>query len=165
MKYSVEQVAEFNRMVCWDKDAITTSNKVAEFFGKRHDNVLRDIANLLKDIPEFSRLNFEESEYINSRGKKYTNYQITKDGFVMLAMGFTGKKAMEWKVKFINAFNWLVDQHHSMQIELDDFTKSDSISIANGSFHGRGLANRRKEKRELEVKRVELENKWQLKLC
>lgn len=84
--------------------AITTSLKIAEKFGKRHDHVIRDIENL--DCPdEFSLPNFGESDYINERGKKYPMYLITRDGFSLLAMGFTGKKAMEWKIKYIAAFN------------------------------------------------------------
>lgn len=87
----------------------TTSLKIAEIFGKRHDNVIRDIKNL--EIPEKWRLlNFEEtvrerpnpSEAKPIQSKMYT---ITRDGFTLLAMGFTGKKAMQFKIAYIEAFN------------------------------------------------------------
>lgn len=86
----------------------TTSLQIAEHFGKRHDNVLRDIERL--ECPEdFNRLNFEEvtHKYVNGKGGVQTGkaYNITKDGFMFLAMGFTGKEAAAWKVRFIEAFN------------------------------------------------------------
>ena len=83
---------------------VTTSLIIAEVFGKDHKNVLRDIQNL--DCPnEFNQLNFEPIEYLDSRGRKQTAYEITKDGFSFLVMGYTGGKAAEFKVKFINEFN------------------------------------------------------------
>ena len=83
---------------------ITTSLNVADVFGKRHDNVLRDIQNL--EAPaEFSLLNFEESTYINDRGKPQPMYQLTRDGFTILVMGFTGARAMQFKLAYIAEFN------------------------------------------------------------
>jgi Rha family phage regulatory protein len=86
----------------------TTSLVVSEHFGKRHDNVLRDIERL-ECSKKFLALNFEEVtyRYVNGKGGVQTGpaYNITKDGFMFLAMGFTGKEAAEWKVRFIEAFN------------------------------------------------------------
>jgi len=82
----------------------TTSLIVADHFGKIHRDVIRAIENL-GCSDEFSLRNFAHSDFTNSRGKTYRGYTITRDGFAMLAMGFTGKKAMEWKEKFISAFN------------------------------------------------------------
>lgn len=87
----------------------TTSLAIANTFGKRHDNVLRDILNL--DIPdEFNRLNFEAVEYTDAKGEKRPMYLITRDGFTILAMGFTGKRAMEFKIKYIEAFNRMEEE-------------------------------------------------------
>lgn len=91
-----------------DGKAVTTSRKVAEVFEKQHKNVLQSIREL--EIPEdFRELNFQPSEYEvkNNIGKtvKYPEYLITKDGFLFLVTGFTGKKAAEFKIAFINAFN------------------------------------------------------------
>ena len=84
--------------------AITTSRNVSEVFNKRHDNVLQIIKKLECSI-EFSLLNFKESNYKDSRGKVQPECLMTKDGFVFLAMGFTGKKAAEFKESYINQFN------------------------------------------------------------
>ena len=83
---------------------VVSSRKVAEVFEKRHDNVLRDIKELIVD-ESFGFLNFEESSYINSQNKEQPEYLMTRDGFTLLAMGFTGAKAMQWKIKYIAAFN------------------------------------------------------------
>lgn len=82
----------------------TTSMIVAEIFEKRHDNVLRAIKDL-DCSPEFKLLNFEEDLYKASNGVKQPMYFITKDGFMMLAMGFTGEKATRFREFFIDAFN------------------------------------------------------------
>lgn len=89
--------------------ALTTSTAVAKRFGKLHKNVMRDIEKLLADIPdpEFSRLNFEPSNYTNTRGKIFPEYRLTHNGFAILAMGFTGAEALAWKIAFLNAFNAL----------------------------------------------------------
>ncbi len=94
-----------------NKTVFTDSLTLAKVFGKRHDNVMRDIENLPKD--EFSLLNFEESDYKNERGKTYKMYKMTKDGLMMIAMGFTGDEAFEWKVQYINAFNLLLAQYYN----------------------------------------------------
>lgn len=88
--------------------ALTTSRAVAERFGKKHKNVMRDIEALVADMPdpEFSRLNFEPSDY-TIRGKTYPAYRLTHNGFAILAMGFTGTEALAWKIAFLDAFNAL----------------------------------------------------------
>ena len=87
----------------------TTSLKVAEHFGKQHKNVLQSISRL-ECSQNFTGLNFKLSEYIDESGKSNPYYEITKDGFVFLAMGFTGKKAAQWKEAYINAFNDMADK-------------------------------------------------------
>lgn len=84
--------------------ATTTSNQIAEHFGKRHDTVLRAIQNL-DCSPEFTARNFAVSEYTDSTNRTLPAYTITRDGFVFLAMGFTGKEAAQWKEAYIEAFN------------------------------------------------------------
>ena len=92
-------------------EATASSTLVAERFEKRHDNVLRDIENLKKECPEeFWLLNFEERDYIDERGKTYPSYEMTRDGFSLLTMGFTGSKAVQWKTDFIKAFNAMEDE-------------------------------------------------------
>ena len=86
--------------------ATTTSRNVAIVFGKRHDKVLDAIRNIATTAPNnFTALNFKESSYNNSQGKRQPMYELTRDGFTLLAMGFTGKRALEFKLAYINAFN------------------------------------------------------------
>lgn len=85
---------------------ITTSKQIAITFGKRHDNVLADIRDIATTVPNnFAVLNFKESIYNDSQGKRQPMYELTRDGFTLLAMGFTGKRALEFKLAYINAFN------------------------------------------------------------
>lgn len=80
----------------------TTSKVIADVFGKTHAHVMRDIQKL--EIPEdFGKSNFGLSSF-HAGTRDYPMYEITHDGFTLLAMGFTGKRAMEWKIKFITAF-------------------------------------------------------------
>jgi len=87
-----------------EEQIVTSSRMVAEKFEKRHSDVLRSIANL-ECSPEFTQRNFALSSYRDESGKENKEYLITKDGFVMLAMGFTGEKAFRFKEAYINAFN------------------------------------------------------------
>lgn len=87
----------------------TTSLQVAQHFGKRHADVLRAIGKL-DCSQEFTERNFALSEFIDSTGRKLPMFHITKDGFVFLAMGFTGKEAAQWKEAYIAAFNRMQDE-------------------------------------------------------
>ncbi|SBS28881.1 Phage regulatory protein Rha (Phage_pRha) [Marinomonas spartinae] len=87
----------------------TTSTDLAKYFGKQHRNVLRKIENL-ECSAEFSALNFELAEYKDEQDKTRPMYRITRDGFVFLAMGFTGSKAAQFKEAYINAFNQMEKQ-------------------------------------------------------
>lgn len=84
--------------------AVTTSVKIADIFEKRHDHVLRDIYKLEKDVPNFGEM-FQKGETFDSYGRSRKTYFMNRDGFALIAMGFTGKKALEFKLKFIEEFN------------------------------------------------------------
>lgn len=90
-----------------NNEAVTTSLLVAEVFGKRHDNVLRKIEQIIAENHSTQNCGecFRPSKYKDASGKQNTMYYINRNGFVFLAMGFTGKKANEWKWKYIEAFN------------------------------------------------------------
>ena len=98
-----------------DGTVTTTSIQVAQFFGKRHDNVLRAIRVLIREMASDDRLlNFEETcvetkidGAMNTQGatRKDPAYRMDREGFMLLAMGFTGKEALRWKLAFIAAFN------------------------------------------------------------
>lgn len=82
------------------------SRDVAKRFNKRHSDVLRAIESLCKQ-EQFAKRNFSLCFEINElqNGKKQKHYKMTRDGFSLLAMGFTGSEALSWKVKYIDAFN------------------------------------------------------------
>ena len=80
-------------------------------------------------------------------------------------MGFTGDKAAKFKEDYINAFNWMqetLQRRREIDLELGEFCKKESVSVANGSFHGKGLAQRRKEKHSLERELKEIKEKLQI---
>lgn len=84
----------------------TNSLTVSKIFGKRHDHVLRDVRKIISNSPKtFTAPNFGESEYKDETGKSNTLYTLTKNAFVLLAMGFTGEKAMQFKIAYIEAFD------------------------------------------------------------
>lgn len=86
--------------------ALTDSIKVAEMFDKRHDTVLRAIENKIKnDSTQNCGQCFIKTRYKDNSGKWNTKYLMNRDGFVFIAMGFTGTKADEWKWKYIHAFD------------------------------------------------------------
>lgn len=87
----------------------TTSLAVAKKFGKRHGDILRAIKNM-DCSPEFSLRNFASSDFIDERGKVRQMATMTKDGFVFLVMGFTGKIAAKFKEDYINEFNRMADK-------------------------------------------------------
>lgn len=84
--------------------SITTSLDVTETFEKEHNKVLRDIREL-ECSDDFRLSNFGQSFYINAQGKKMPMYYMTRDGFTLLAMGYTGEKAMKFKEGYIRQFN------------------------------------------------------------
>lgn len=85
---------------------VTTSRNIAKVFEKEHFHVLRDIRDILKECSlEFGASNFGCSSYKTEQNKEATEYFLTKDGFVLLVMGYTGEKAMRFKEAYIKAFN------------------------------------------------------------
>lgn len=87
-----------------DDRFVVDSRSVACNFQKRHDNVLRDIENIKKDVLNFEEM-FIESSMPDSYGRQQKMYLMNRDGFSLLAMGFNGKEALSWKLKYIEAFN------------------------------------------------------------
>lgn len=110
--------------------AVTTSLRVAEVFRKRHDNVLEAIRGLLKN--KGTQQMFEESSYINPQNKQeYPMFYMNRDGYTLLAMGFNGKRALSFKLKYIEAFN-----------KMEKFIKQrNAISIDSSLEHEKLIAN------------------------
>lgn len=85
---------------------VVSSRKIAEDFGKQHKDVLESIREIQKGAAEKSATLFIPSRYKHEQNKQwYPEYLCTRDGFTLLAMGFTGQKSLEWKLKYIDAFN------------------------------------------------------------
>ena len=88
-----------------NEEAYTTSLDIAENFEKEHRNVLKKIDELLENSSISTRLLFELSEYKDSTGRTLPMYELNFDGFVLLVMGFTGDKALAYKLRYIDVFN------------------------------------------------------------
>lgn len=109
----------------------TTSTIIAVQFEKRHDHVLATIDNLKKDLPNFGEM-FLETDIPDSVGRSRRSYIMGRDGFSLVAMGFTGAKALSFKLDFINAFNQmeeLIKEQHrpKSQLELIKMTATEMI--------------------------------------
>ena len=85
-------------------EPVASSRQVAENFGKEHKDTLESIRQILAAENSATKSMFYETTFEN-RGKQYPMYLMNRDGFTLLAMGFTGKAALEWKLKYIAAFN------------------------------------------------------------
>ena len=93
-------------IITYDNDhqqPVVSSLQIAEDFGKQHKNVSQSIQKLVAENSA-AKSWFYETTY-ESRGKQYPMYLMKKDGFTFLVMGFNGKLANEWKIKYIQAFN------------------------------------------------------------
>lgn len=101
---------------------VTSSLAVADYFGKRHKNVLRAISNL-DCSTNFYEHNFAPVKYIDAKGEERPAFNITRDGFCFLAFSFTGKRAAQYKESYINAFNKLESRlHQKLQSDLHQNT-------------------------------------------
>lgn len=121
---------------------VVTSLDVAETFGKRHSNVLRDIENL-ECSSEFRELNFELTSYKDKSNREQPMYYITRDGFTLLVMSYTGEKAMKFKEAYINQFNQMEELLKGKLIEREkgiavrqSLTKAIQQSSENERMHG-----------------------------
>ncbi|MGF6148982.1 Uncharacterized phage-encoded protein [Kingella potus] len=129
----------------------TDSRKVAAAFGKRHTHVIRDIRKIMAQVPDsFAQTIFGLSEYTDKTGRRLPMYEMDKDGFMLLTMGYTTPEAMKIKVAYIQAFN-------AMRRRLDGIStdliagllaarEAEQRSAALASLAGRVLRERRDEK-------------------
>ncbi|AIM25789.1 Rha family transcriptional regulator [Melissococcus plutonius] len=129
-----------------DKQAITSSLQVAEVFEKQHKHVLEAIDELKQGVAENSADLFYEDSYIHPQNKQsYRQVIMNRDGFTLLAMGFTGQKALKFKLKYIEAFNQM---ENYIKEQLDTSTLSPELQFMNSVV--KSLA-----KQEIETKRIE----------
>lgn len=164
MHQSIESLLDF--VMVEGREAVTDSRKVAKHFSKRHRDVLRAIRNL-DCSTKFAARNFAQCFEINglANGKPEPVIQMTKDGFMFLVMGFTGKAAAAMKEAFIEAFNAMAENLRSglWQRRLDEQAAMQQGSIG-ASVHGRGLRFWRDRKRQHLRNIAELDRQMQIPL-
>jgi len=129
------------RLIVADGQVSTTSLAVAEHFGKHHRDVLRAIQNLLNEIPpdfnEHERnfaLMFREVLVGNGAKRQEPFYKLSRDGFTLVAMGFTGRHALEWKIAYISTFNMMekmLAERHQAELDAEsDAYREDIFAMA-----------------------------------
>ena len=88
----------------------TLSTQVAEYFGKLHKDVLKATRNLIESAPELNGRNFAPVEIKDAKGELRPAYRMDRKGFVLLSMGFTGEKALKFKIAYIDAFDRMEEE-------------------------------------------------------
>lgn len=144
-------------------ELVVSSRQVAENFGKPHNDVLKSIRETLGGLGNFSHTKemFRLTTYIHSQnGQTYSEYLMNRDGFSLLAMGFTGTKALQWKIKYISAFNAMEKKLKEVSVpqSLDETLNADVLFLIASKWK----ADSDKCK-ELEVKVAELEAQLNVK--
>jgi len=130
-------------------EAFANSRDVASFFDKQHAHVLRDIDHLISSEPSLGLSKFGETRRTDAQnGQTYRTYEMTRDGFTLLAMGFTGAKALKWKLAYIDAFN-------AMEAELRRVATSAPAIDLNDPAQLRGLLLSYSDKADKLQQRVE----------
>lgn len=105
---------------------MANSRDIAEYFEKQHQHVTQAIENLTSENSLVKSMVFQ-GKYMNNRGRTYKEYFLTRDGFSLLVMGFTGVKALGWKLKYIDAFNKMENKLCSSLIKPDSYMIEDLI--------------------------------------
>lgn len=135
-----------NLVIMKDQQAVTSSLQVAETFGKEHKVVLKAIDELKQGVAQNYADLFYEDTYIHPQNKQcYRQVIMNRDGFTLLAMGFTGQKALQFKLKYIEAFNQM--KNHIKE-RLDTSTLSPELQFMNSvvrSLAKQEIANKRLE--------------------
>ena len=135
--------------------AVTNSVLVAKKFGKEHKHVLESIRTIIKGCAEFSAdPMFEETEYINEQnGQAYPMFLMNRDGFSLLAMGFTGKQALKFKMDFVGAFNKMEETlKRTTMTALPDFTNPAEAARAWAEqFEQRQIEAKRADEAEVQI--------------
>lgn len=123
VKYAINLISENGQVV-------VSSREVAENFGKEHRNVIQSIENISAENSAVTQM-FFKTTYTAGTGKSYPMYLMNRDGFTLLAMGFTGKEALEWKLKYIDAFNQMEQKLTNPEPESTEMLLSRALIAAN----------------------------------
>jgi Rha family phage regulatory protein len=133
-----------------DQQAVTTSLQVAEVFGKNHKHVLDAIQNKIDSAENSAQYDsmFAQGEYKDKSGKRNKMYYMNRDGFTFIAFGFTGKKADEFKLKYIEAFNNMEKAIKEERIQLP----SDPMKVLELIFEANKNTDKKVERIDKDVK-------------
>ena len=107
---------------------VVSSRDVARRFGKNHRDVLETIRNITAENSAVAKM-FRETTYTAANKQEYPMYLMDRDGFTLLAMGFTGKEALEWKVRYIQAFNKMEERLKAEELKAAFGPKQDARLI------------------------------------
>lgn len=117
-----ENVKDTDLVVLTNDQVLTTSLKVAEYFGKQHKNVMQAVERCIDNLIKINGLNFQPvkngfiaGSYRDSKGEERPLYYLNRDAFTFVVMGFTGEKAAAWKWRYIQAFNRMEEELHKQQ--------------------------------------------------
>lgn len=107
-----------------DGKVFANSRDVADFFGKNHRDVMRSIDALLQSEPDLGVRNFAQGVYLlpETGPQRHRCFDMDRDGFTLLAMGFTGPKALKWKLRYIEAFNAMESELRARPAALPDLS-------------------------------------------
>lgn len=142
---------ELNLVEVINNEALTDTIKIAKYFEKNHQHVLEAVDKLTVENSTVKNM-FTESTYISDRGREYRNVLMNRDGFTLLAMGFTGNKALDFKLKYIEAFN-----------NMEDYIKNqNTLQVTNDSYMIQDPVERAKRWIEEQQEKQELEQQVQL---
>ena len=122
VKYAINLISENGQVV-------VSSREVAEHFGKEHKHVLDAVKNLVAENSATKSMFYETT--FENRGKQYPMYLMNRDGFSLLTFGFTGKEALEWKLKYIDAFNQMEQKLTNPEPESTEMLLSRALIAAN----------------------------------
>jgi Rha family phage regulatory protein len=158
-------MSDLSEFVTLSETTLTTdSRRVAKHFGKRHDSVLRAF-DAMNCEEEFSQRNFAVADEPDAQGKLRRIIRMTKDGFALLAMGFTGPQAMKMKVAYINAFNAMADQLQQIGMSLWnqrlELEKKDATSFMWASFGAKRMLDRKKALPDIKETRQRLKSEME----
>lgn len=139
-----------NLVIMKDQQAVTTSLQVAEVFGKNHRDVLEIIQNKINSAENSAQYDsmFAQGEYKDKSGKRNKMYYMNRDGFTFIAFGFTGKKADEFKLKYIEAFNNMEKAIKEERIQLP----SDPMKVLELIFEANKNTDKKVERIDKDVK-------------
>lgn len=164
-------VLNFLDFIQADGDELTTdSTMVALVFKKNHDSVLRSVRATIKKLPP-ERLGYFAETSIrrpSPNGNGFIEspaFKMTRDGFTLLAMSFTGKRAFAFKLAYLDAFNamakYIKNQREGLRYRCMELELKEADSKRRGSYHGKGLGERRREKVANEAEELKLKQQAQ----